>query len=402
MTNMRKAAIIAPNSLPVPPVRGGGIQNGIAEIIKHYRNYKPYVFSICEPGVDHLPLFEVDGLAEHHRIRLTSWEEFKINLTHLSRRNYFPYVLEICKQLKEIKPDIIHVRSRPWFLPILRKYLGKGIKIIEHNHNNYFMEMGRREVKGYLDLMDAFAGPSRFTVNAEVLSRFPEEANRCFVIYNGVNIDKFRPKWEKKGAADEVRKRLGIAQDDVVILFVGRLSKDKGVDVLVEAIKRIPDNLRKVKFLVVGSRFFGSDDKVTDFMKKLYESAKAISDKVIFTGFVPPDKINEIYWASDVLVVPSRMETFGHVYAEAGASGLPVVATKAGAIPEIVADGETGLLMDDPKNIDDLKDKIWYFIENPQMRRLFGERARKRMEENFTWETAARRTEAMYDKVLSS
>lgn len=397
---MKKVAIIAPNSLPVPPVRGGGIQAVISEMAERFRRYKPYVFSICEPGIDDLPLFEVEGNVEHRRIRLTAWQEFKISLLHLSRKSYFPYVHEISKQIAGIKPDVIHVMSRPWFLPILRKYLGRGVKIIEQNHNNYFMEMKRGEVKRYLDDMDAFAGVSRFTVNAEVLDRFPEKKDMCFVIYNGVDTKKFSPASENIEGRRAVRERLSIANDDVVILFSGRLSHAKGVDTLVQAVKRIVPGNKGVKLLVAGSRFFGADNKVTDFMKKLYADAEPVKDNVIFAGFVPREAIQDFYRAADILAVPSHMEAFGLVYAEAGSCGLPSIGTIRGAIPEVIDNNVTGLLMKNPEDVDDLEDKLRFFIDDPSKRAEFGVSARKRIKALFSWDAVVGSVEDMYDRVL--
>lgn len=396
---MKKAAIIAPNSLPVPPIRGGGIQNGIAEIIHHYREYKPYVFSICEAGVDDLPLRESDGNAEHRRIRIPRFRDFMIRLTHLSTRSYFPYVREISGQLKEINPDIIHVRSRPWFLPLLRRDLGNDVKMILHNHNNYFMEMGERQVKKYLSLMDAFAGVSRFTVDAEVLSRFPEEKERCFVIYNGVNPEKFGPKGTDPARVAELRKKYGIKKGDRVIAYLGRLRKSKGVDVLLNAVKSL--RMPEVKLLLVGGHFFGGDETISPFMRELKSSAEEMKGSVIFTGFVPRSDIQNVYALTDIVALPSLVQDASpNVCYEAQAMECPIVSTKRGGIPEIVEDGKTALLVDDPEDSKELKEKLKCLLENPGQMKAFGERGRKRMLEGFTWERAARRTEEMYNKVL--
>jgi len=87
---MQKVAIIAPNSLPIPPVRGGGVQTVISETAPLFREYKPYIFSNSEYGIDDLPLKEVAGKVEHRRICQSPWDEFKIKIGHLALKNYFP------------------------------------------------------------------------------------------------------------------------------------------------------------------------------------------------------------------------------------------------------------------------------------------------------------------------
>jgi spore coat protein SA len=401
---MKKVAIIAPNSLPVPAIRGGGIQNGIAEIIKHYENYKPYVFSKATYGVDNLPVFEIDGNAEHRRICLSDWEDFKIRFLHLSTKSYFPYVHLIAKQLKEIKPDIIHVRSRPWFIPLLRKYLGNSAKIILQNHNNYFMEMRSGQVKKYLDKIDAFAGVSRFTVDAEVLKRFPEKKDRCFVIYNGVNTEKFDPSALDRQVLEEFRKKFSISKDDIVVTYLGRIRPSKGVDILLNAVKKLikEKGIRNLKLMLVGSNFFGGDTTVTPFMNELRATAEDVKDNIIFTGFIPRDEIEYIYGVTDIVSLPSLVEDASpNVCYEAQAMERPIISTRRGGIPEIVKENATTLLVDDPESADELAEKIHRLVKDPAERRSFGKNGRTRMLEGFTWKHAAKKTEEMYNKVLS-
>lgn len=401
---MKKAAIIAPNSLPVPPIRGGGIQNGIAEIIKHYSEYKPYVFSKATYGIDDLPAFEIDGKAEHHRICLSPREDFMIRLMYLSTRSYFPYVHLITKKLLEIKPDIVHVRSRPWFVPHLRKHLGRRAKIILHNHNNYFMEMDERQVKKYMGMIDAFAGVSRFTVNVEVLQRFPEWKDRCFAIYNGVNTEKFDPASLDASKLAALRKKFGLANDDIVVTYLGRIRESKGVDILLDAAKKLilSKGMKGLKLMLVGSNFFGGDMTVTPFMEKLRGSAREVKDNIIFTGFIPRDEIEYIYGVTDIVSLPSLVEDASpNVCYEAQAMERPIVSTRRGGIPEIVKEGHTALLVNDPESADELAEKILALAGDPDKRRSFGANGRKRMLEGFTWKHAAGRTEEMYNKVLS-
>jgi spore coat protein SA len=397
---MLKAAIIAPNSLPVPPIRGGGIQTVIAETVPLYREFKPYVFSICEWNLDKLPLAETVGNVEHRRVCQSPWEEFKIKLAHLTGKNYFPYVFEIVRQIKEIKPDVIHVMNRPWFLPILRKYLNINSKIVLHHHNRCFAGMPRNAVEGYLSLFDAFAGISDHTVKEEMLDRFPLEAARCFTIYNGINLDKFKPRWINPEAAARVRARYKIGFDDTVLLFAGRLRKDKGAHTLLKAANKVIATNKKVKVLIVGSHFYAASEKMTGYISQLYKLAEPIKDNVIFTGFIPPAEMPGIYSASDVLVVPSHEDAFGLVYAEAAASGIPAIGTRIGGIPEVIDEQLTGFLMQDPENTDELVSLLRVFTDNPARSRPFGERGRKKAESMFSIGSTVRKTEEMYNRVL--
>ncbi len=400
---MQKVAIIAPNSLPIPPVRGGGIQAVIAEVVPLYKEFKPYVFSNCEYGIDNLPLKETSGAVEHRRICQSPWDEFKINLRHLSTMNYFPYVFEIIRQIKEIKPDLIEVMNRPWFLPILRKYLGPDVKIILHHFNNYLMEMNKNRAKKYLDLVDGFVGCSNFTVEAEVLRRFPEYKSKCSTVSHGIDINKFDPDRLDQAALAKLREKYGIKKDDIVFLYIGRLSQDKGAGQFLEAAKVLINNIgiRQVKVMLVGSSFFGGQTKVTPFMKELQISAEEVKKNIIFTGFINRPDIPGIYGLANIVVVPSIvMDASPSVCYEASAMSLPIIASKRGGIPEIVKDKETGLLVNDPEDIDELAEKMLYFVKEPDEAKAFGRRGRQLMAKHYTWEAVAGKIEDTYRKVL--
>jgi spore coat protein SA len=291
--------------------------------------------------------------------------------------------------------------NRPWFLPILRKYLSMNTKIILHHHNHYFAEMSEGKVRSYLNLFDAFAGISQYTVDKEIVSRFPFAAEKCFTIYNGININKFKSKWLNKEKRSEVRSKFNIAEDEIILVFAGRLRKEKGIHTLLKAANRIISTNKKVKVMIVGSHFYMGSEKMTPYIESLGKLAAPVIDNVIFTGFVPPSQMPEIYAASDILIVPSHTEAFGLTYAEAGACELPVIGTKVGGIPEVIENGITGFLMNDPENDEELEHQIKYFLNNPDKMKVFGESGRKRVEKLFSAQASAAATEEMYKKVLT-
>jgi len=400
---MLKAALIAPNSLPIPPIRGGGIQNVVAETVPFYKEFRPYVFSNLEYGIDSLPLRETDGNVEHRRICLSSWEELRIRLRHFTTHNYFPYVYKIIGQLKQIEPDVIHLMNRPWFLPILRKHLGSRTKIILHHFNNYLMEMPKARAQGYLKLIDGFIGCSDFTVNAEVVSRFPQYKNICHTVSNGIDVGKFDPAAIDQKKLAVLRDRYKIKDKDIVVLYVGRLTEDKGAGELLDSVKELITNLgmKEVKLLIVGSSFFGGSTRVTGFMKRLHRSAEEIKDNIIFTGFINRPEMPAIFALSSLVAVPSIVQDASPtVIYEASAMKKPVIGSLRGGIPEIVLEGKTGLLVKDPKDIDELTEKMLYLIKNPQVGAEMGKAGREFMKKNFTWQTVANRLEQVYLEVL--
>jgi len=400
---MKKAALIAPNSLPIPPIRGGGIQTMVAATVPLYREFKPYVFSNCEYGVDDLPLRETVGNVEHRRISLSSWQEFKVNLRHLSTKNYLPYVLEIIAQIREIKPDIIHLMNRPWFLPILRKHLGSEIKMILHHFNNYLMEMPASRAENYLKLVNGFIGCSDFTVNAEVLKRFPQYKGMCYTVSNGINANEFDPEKIDKSRVAALKDKYGFSPGEIVVLYVGRLAEDKGAGELLDAVKVLVKNLgmKEVKLLIVGSSFYGGKTAITPFLKRLHRSSEDIKDNIVFTGFINRPEIPSIYALADIVAIPSIVDDASPIVCyEASSMEIPVIGSMRGGIPEILLDGKTGLLLREPRDIDELAEKMLYLIKNPDKGVEMGKRGREFIKKNFTYDIVASKLEKVYKSVI--
>jgi D-inositol-3-phosphate glycosyltransferase len=153
------------------------------------------------------------------------------------------------------------------------------------------------------------------------------------VVPCGVNLNLFRPL--DKIAA---RKQLGFAQDESVVLFVGRFAPLKGIDRLLEAMARLKHHQR-LRLVIVGGD--GNNAPESQRLQGLSRGL-SIQDSVNFVGRIEQSMLPPYYSAADVLVVPSHYESFGLVALESLASGTPVVATRVGAMESILREGETG------------------------------------------------------------
>ena len=212
------------------------------------------------------------------------------------------------------------------------------------------------------------------------------DKNKVFVITRGVDTELFKPRDGK----DSFRKELGIEEEDVVVLYAGRLDLVKGVNYLLQAAKEIIPHYKNIKFLIVGDGSFREE----------YEAfAKSFSDTIIFTGF--REDIPALMNISDLFVLPSLSEGAANVVMEASASGVPVIASKVGEVPQIVLDGETGILVK-PKDVDGLVNALKKLIDDPLLAKEMGRPGRKRMEEEYSWEIICKRTESVYENVIES
>lgn len=173
------------------------------------------------------------------------------------------------------------------------------------------------------------------------------------------------------------------------VLFVGHCSPIKGVEYLLEAIWLLKDS--DIVLDLVGDL-----KSNIEYTRRLQEMTHnwGISDKIIFHGFVPRERIINLYTEADIFVLPSLWEGFGIVLLEAMAFELPVVATKAGAIPELVKDGVNGLLVP-PANGRALAEAIAALIQNPGLRKKLGKNGRAIYNRSLTWEQVVEKFETV-------
>ena len=209
------------------------------------------------------------------------------------------------------------------------------------------------------------------------------------VIYNGIDAERFNPNI--KGG--EIRRRYGL-DNKPVVLYLGRLAPYKGVQFLMRAVPLVLREAPNAKFLVAGSMRYD--------MLNLHGMAKSlgVEGSVIFTGFVPSRLVPKLYACCDVFCYPSLWEGFGLTPGEAEASGKPVVAFDTCAIPEVVENGRTGLLVE-PRNYIQLASAIVSLLKDEDLRRKMGLEARRRVLRLFSWDKAVNQTLKLYEEVLS-
>jgi glycosyltransferase involved in cell wall biosynthesis len=209
---------------------------------------------------------------------------------------------------------------------------------------------------------------------------FKLRKDRVRVVYNGIDTGIFR--------------RLdGVEREPNSLVVVGKVEdKTKGIPYLLEAVKLLKGDL-DVKVYVVGKQE-ASEGYGTNLAQQL-----GISDRVIFTGYIGTDELVRRYSSAEIGVTASIYEGFGLPAAEAMSCGTPVIVTRAGALPEIVGDGAAGILVT-PADPRALAAAIKRLLADKPLRHRMGQAARKRVEDFFSWQAAARKTVEVYRELL--
>ncbi len=224
----------------------------------------------------------------------------------------------------------------------------------------------------------------------ELLQYYKVKENKIRVIHNGVDTNKFQPKGDKSKAKEE----LGFNLDDFAILSVGRLYARKGLFTLIESMPAVVRRFPRAKFIISGK---GQSNEV----KKLVAHAQklGVRDNIVFTGYYPDRKLPLLYQAADVFAFSTFYEHHPFAVLEAMSTGLPVVSTHVGGIPETIENGKNGFLVE-PFNQKQLDDRVLYLLEHPEEAAEMGSLARKTIEERFDWRLIVKKVLKVYDEAL--
>lgn len=247
----------------------------------------------------------------------------------------------------------------------------------------------------------------------DILRCYPAvDPERVKVVHNGIDLEAWKhPQGQEADAqAAATLKRLGIDPDRPTIVFVGRITRQKGLPHLLRACEQLPADVQVI--LCAGAPDTPEiKAEVEGLVARLRDKRTGV---VWIEEMLPRPELIAVLAASDVFVCPSVYEPLGIVNLEAMAVGLPVVGSATGGIPDVIVDGETGLLVPieqvqdgtgtpiDPARFEaDLAERLTTLVTDTEAAKAMGQAARRRVEEHFAWQAIAQRTMDVYNWVLA-
>ena len=336
---------------------------------------------------EEVPVFRVKSLSVkplHPQFRVTYWWGVNSKLAQIAR---------------DFQPDVVHIQNH--FIlgqGCLKVARANGIPIIGTNHflpNNLFEYipiplrpaisaiMWGHFLKTY-NRLDCVVAPSQACLR---ILRDVGLTASARVISNGIDLSKYK----RVEPPDSIFSRYGIRRDCPVFLAVGRLEKDKNVELVLKATARVAQKA-PIQSVIVGK---GRDE--AEF--KNLAGKLALGNSVVFTGFVPNDDLPYLYSTSDIYIGAGAAELQGIAVMEAMATALPVLAANAVALPELVHDGENGYLFSlDPE---DLADKMLKMLSQQETWRGMGQKSLEYIQVHDT-SNALAQLEDLYAEVISS
>ncbi len=373
-----KILFITPTFLPTI----GGTEKVIHEISHRLIRLERYEVTIVTPW------------REKNDVKSEDWGDVQVHRVDFPRiRPYsIPLFLSFLRRVPEWKEyDLIHqfhifplggvaVLAKRWLkIPLVTSCMGRDTY---DPHIKTYKQFACY-IAWVMNSSDIVTAPCRSVAEMAVKQGGKKKIE---IIPHGVDINRFNPNID----GTRTRRRLGLADDDVMVLSVQRLAKKKGLEYLLKAATLI--RARKPKFVIVGK---GPERNRLELLAKHLD----IEGDVIFTSFVPDEELPEYYAACDIFVLPSLYEHFGLVFAEAMACGKPIISTKVGAAPEVIGDGKAGLIVS-PADPNALAWAISRLTTDKGLREQMGEMGRHKVEREYDWNLIVKRYVDLYEMVL--
>ena len=371
-----RVLLIPPPDLPVPAVQGGAVETLLTHLIRENEK-QGRLDLLCASVPDEAARRAAEGL-QHTKMLYVARPH--------GHRRYWPMVfLERCVG--------IAAPYDPWYqkvqlslaleLPPPDVIVAEGGNLTQCSAISRMF--GRKRCLAHLHgqtsgspAMDTIYGGvlalSEF-IRDDYLQNSSLDRRSAYILYNCIDTERFRPAPPPMA----LRTRLGFGPRDFVVLFCGRLEPDKGIHKLMEALSKLP--VPNIRLLIVGSPFFGRTQQ-SSFLRKLEQQAKALGDRVQFTGYIPNEDLPDYYRLADLVCVPTLVEeAAGLVAMEAMACGRPVLATRSGGMPEYL-EGSLAVLVERGENIaDQLAWSIRMLYEHPALCAEMGAAGAKRAQD---------------------
>jgi glycosyltransferase involved in cell wall biosynthesis len=372
-----KIAILTSGILPVPAVQGGAVENLVdfyLEYNDHHKLHDITVYSVWHPDVKKHPALESE--VNHYKyIKLTGWwARLKRKIYQRTHSNeYYNHHIEYFfeeayNNLKKNKYDMIILENRPGYA---YKLAARGHNcIVLHLHND-LLNQGSKHASQILDSIKKI-----LTVSDYIKKRVQtiKVDNKIQTVHNGIDIEKF----SCQSSNSISRQSYGFSADDFMILFSGRINKDKGISELIDAMLLLKE-YPHIKLLVLGSTFFGNATNEDTFVQMLKEKTRELTDRIVFTGFIPYAEIPHYLSLANIAAIPSVWDDpFPTTVLEAQAMGLPIITTKRGGIPEELTEDNAILLDTDEHFVDNLASAILELYQHPEKRKQMSEASLQR------------------------
>lgn len=333
--------------MPVPAVKGGAVSTLIESILKENEEKKQIsitLFTLSDKESEIVSkIYPHTTFINIHTIPIIETLDKLISPKKILWKLYV--IKKARRYIKNKSFDAIILQNNGSLLRIFKskklqeKYKGN---LYYHLHNDIPQNADKEILRHFKIILI-----SRYLLRGVTSICGRSAASKCFIVQNGINIHKFCKELTLNEKL-ELRKTLNITLTQKILIFVGRINPQKGINELLDAIKVM--NSLNIVLLVIGSSSFGMNE-TSMFERQIKQKCSGMGEKVRLIGFIHNDELWKYYQLADIAVLPSMWEEpAGLTMIEAVASGTPVISTNSGGIPEYISDN-CGILIKRDKNI---------------------------------------------------
>ena len=372
-----KIAILTSGILPVPAVQGGAVENFLDFFLEYndtHRLHDITVYSVWHPDVEKHPALKskanhyhfVDVTSPLAKVRKHVFGFFHKDLHHHFSIEYF--LRESLRHIRKNDYDMIVLNNRPGYAETI---IGQTKAKLVYNLYNDKLNSTTRANRKIFDGATLIISTSDYITNRV---KTIDDDKKCVTVYSGIDLNNFTTD----RVPQKQRSDMGLDDSDCILLFSGRVTEEKGILELIEAMNRLKD-FPDIKLLVIGSSFYGNANNENEFFKTLKAKADALQDRIIFTGFVAYEQMPDYLQMADIAVIPSVWDDpLPTTVLEAQAMGKPIISTRRGGIPEEVSTDNAILLHTDEHFVNNLATSILDLYKHPEKRQQMAAASLKR------------------------
>jgi spore coat protein SA len=379
--NLSRIAVYLPPVERYSPSRGGALATWTYKVYsKLSQKFDVRVFTTSSP--DNYPgspsTVAIPDLPISNAInRLLRNRSFRGLANPFKRHFRAAHARKAASLIHTFAPTIVHIHNEPEAVGLIKR-VNPTSKVILHMNNDHLVETFRISdgiSSEAIKHADRIVCCSNYILK-NIQKRFPDfESNRLSVHFNGTDIN-----------ATPDRNTLLSENGPFRLLFVGRLTEEKGIHLLIDSFARVEQQQPNVELTIVGGAWFGNNTE-TAYTKYLKQLAEPHGNRIRFTGPVSHEQISQYMSSSSLFVCPSIWnDPFPLVVLEAMGAGLPVLAFNRGGIPEAVGSDEFLCKLE---SADALATAILYRIQNPELLKKQSEAVRSRATRHFSWDVIA-------------
>jgi len=368
---------------PIPPTKGAAVEQWIDAVAQRCKRYMPLIVSVPHPQ---RPDDETIGNVHYRRIRMG--RAYKRLFRKITRLDPWSYCDRIIAYARPLAPAIVHIHNAPQFVDALKRGLPQA-RIVLHMHNENERRCDSR--------VDALLGCSNYIANW-FRARNGIATSFYGTLPNGVDTARFTPVHPPERA--RLRAELGLPNDRFVVLYSGRISPEKGPDLIADAFAELDPAHFHLALAGEWPQGDAAKSQRVAYADSLRERCRDLPLEIL--GSRSPDAMVDVYRAADLLVVPSRFEEpFSMAAIEAMSCGVPVLALAKGGMVEYMRDGENACVLPATSGGGELAVAIRRLASDDDMRARLATNGRSLAQVSFDWARVAEKTENFYDGLLS-